>query len=277
MLRELFTLLRDRGSSVARRFGHDREAAFIAARHGRCRAAWQPHLEAVKSLVLDAADTTPGRGTAVILGSGPCLDVPVAALCARFREVLLVDAHHPRPARALAQQHANIRLIEADVTGMGLLAHRAAKSKASLPHPVPVPNPLPGTQPDFTASLNLASQLPIPFYKALGGRVDEAQLEGFCRGLIEAHFAWLEKLPGRTCLVCDRAWERVDGGEILETSDALEGIVPPRPDRSWTWNIAPRPEESFSYDRQNRVWGYLDFVAARRAARSETAAKSQRQ
>lgn len=271
MLRTLFTLLRDRGARLARRYGHDREAARIAARHGRCRAAWRPHLEAVKALVLEAADAAPGRGTAVILGSGPCLDVPVDGLCARFREVLLVDAHHPRPARALAKKHANLRLVTADVTGMAETALAAIRAKAPLPHPVPAPDPLPGLRPDFTASLNLASQLPIPFYKALGGQADEAGLERFCRGLIEAHFAWLEGLPGRVCLVCDRYWDRMDGEKVLETTDALEEIQAPPPDRTWTWDIAPRPEESYSYDRRNRVWGYLDFVAARQAARREAA------
>jgi hypothetical protein len=268
MLRELLTLLRDRGAGLAGWYGHDREAARIAARHRRCRAAWRPHLEAVKALVLEAADAAPARGTAVILGSGPCLDVPVAGLCDRFRRVVLVDAHHPRPARALAGKYANLRLVSADVTGMGHAARQAVRAKARLPHPVPVPGPLPGIEPDFTASLNLASQLPIPFYKTLGGRVDEEELERFCRGLIEAHFAWMDGLPGRTCLVCDTAWERVSGDRLLETCDALEGVVPPPPDREWTWDIAPRPEESFAYDRRNRVWGYLDFRAARRAASS---------
>lgn len=265
MLRELLHLLRNRGAGLAKWYGHDREAARIAARHRRCKTAWRPHLEAVKALVLEAAEAVPARGTAVIVGSGPCLDVPVAELCARFRQVVLVDAHHPRPARVLTRKHANLRLVTADVTGMGQAAKLAVRTKAPLPHPVPVPGPLPDIEPDFTASLNLASQLPIPFYKALGGRVDEEALERFCRSLIEAHFDWMERLPGRTCLVCDRSWERLRGEELLETHDALEGVVPPPPDREWLWNIAPRPEESFSYDRRNRVWGYLDFGAARRA------------
>jgi hypothetical protein len=265
MLRELIALWRDRGSRAARRFGHDREAVSIAARHRRCHADWAPHLEAVKTLILESAATVPGKGTAVILGSGLCLDVPLAELCARFRSVLLVDAHHPRPARALAKRFKNVRLIEADVTGMAQAADHAARTATPLPYPVPVPDPLPGLTPDFTASVNLASQLALPFRKILDGKVPEAELTAFCRGLIEAHITWLATLPGRTCLVCDRTWQCVDAGEILESLDALEGIVLPPPDCAWTWRIAPRPEESYSYDRQNRIWGYYDVKAAKAA------------
>lgn len=269
MLREWITLLRDRGSRQARRFGHDREAVAIAARHRRCRAAWEPHLEAARNLVLTAADTAPGRDTAVILGSGLCLDVPVEGLCARFRRVLLVDAHHPRPARKLARNHPNLRLVTADVTGMGEPVARAAAAGSPLPDPTSPSDPLPGLRADLTISLNLASQLPIPFYKVLDGRVPAEDLKRFGRGLIEAHFAWLEGLPGRVGLVCDRMWEEVDGdGAVVESRDALEGAQPPEPDRTWIWDIAPRPEESHCYDRRNHVWGYLDFTAARRGART---------
>lgn len=268
MLWECITLLCDRGSRQARRFGHDREAVAIAARHRRCRAAWAPHLEAVKALVLAAADAAPGKETAVILGSGLCLDVPVGELCQRFGRVFLVDAHHPRPARKVARQHRNLRLITADVTGMGESVARAARAGRPLPDPVFPPDPLPGLRPDLTVSLNLASQLPIPFYKVLGGRVATDALKRFGRRLIEAHFAWLEGLPGRVGLVCDRLWERVDGdGVVVESRDALEGAQPPPPDRTWVWDIAPRPEESHCYDRRNQVWGYLDFSAAQGRAR----------
>jgi hypothetical protein len=263
MLRELFTLWRDRGSRLARSLGQDREAVSIAARHRRCRSAWEPHLLATKSLILDAAATAKGRDTAVILGSGACLDVPVAELAGLFGQVVLIDAHHPRQARSLAAGQDNVRLVAADLTGLAGPAREAAKGRAPLPCPVPGPGPLPGgLRPDFTASVNLASQLAIPFYRLLGRRFEEQQRQAFFTGVVAAHCDWLAGLPGRVCLCCDTAWERVDGERLLESRDALEGVVLPPPERSWLWSIAPRPEESLAYDRQNRVAGYLDFAAA---------------
>ncbi|WP_428560082.1 MAG: hypothetical protein ACP59X_15740 [Solidesulfovibrio sp. DCME] len=269
MLRELFALWRDRGSAVARRLGQDREAVSIDARHRRCRAAWASHLEATKALVLEAAGTAPGHGTALVLGSGACLDVPVAGLAARFAEVVLVDAHHPRPARRLAREHPQVRLVTADATGLAETARLAAKGRLPLPLPVPPPDPVPGLRPDFTASVNLASQLPIPFYGLLGRAIPEQDRQAFYRGLVAAHCDWLAGLPGRVCLVCDTAWERVAAGALLESRDALEGLRLPPPDRAWCWSIAPSPEESHAYDRQNRVAGFLDFAAAWRAWRLE--------
>ena len=261
MLRELFTVWRDRGARLARSLGQDREAVSIDARHRRCRATWQPHLEATKRLILDAAASAPGQELAVMLGSGACLDVPVAELAGRFGQVVLVDAYHPRSARELAKRLPNVRLVVADVTGMVQAARDAARGRTPLPCPPPLPDILAGLRPDLTASVNLASQLPIPFYRLLGSRVAEPEREAFYRGVVTAHFDWLAGLPGRICLICDTAWEQADGETILEQCDALEGVILPPPDRAWVWRIAPRPEESSAYDRQNRVAGYLDFAA----------------
>ena len=128
--------------------------------------------------------------------------------------------------------------------------------------PCAVADLLGGLEPDLTASVNLASQLSIPFYKLLGRRAAGAGAEAFYQGLVTAHFDWLASLPGRVCLCCDTAWERTDGERLIESRDALEGVALPAPDRTWLWSIAPRPEESLAYDRQNRVAGFLDFAAA---------------
>ena len=96
----------------------------------RCRQAWASHLEATRRCILDAADSCSGGGTALILGSGACLDVPVAELAARFATVVLVDAHHPRQARRLAREHRNVRLVAADATGVARAARDAAKRRA---------------------------------------------------------------------------------------------------------------------------------------------------
>lgn len=269
MLRELFALWRERGSAVARRLGLDREAVSIEARYRRCHEAWQPHLAATQRVLDEAAQACPAGGTALILGSGACFDVPLETLAERFGQVVLLDAQHPRRARRLAAALPNVRLVAADVTGMADAARAAGRGRGLLPDPVPRPDPLPGLRPDFTASVNLASQLPIPFYGLLGRKVPEAARQAFCRGLIRAHFEWLAGLPGRACLVCDSAWQRVRGERMLESRDALEGVALPPADRSWIWRIAPSPEESAAYDRQNRVVGFLDFASAwkrRRAA-----------
>lgn len=262
MLRELFDLLWSPGTRLARSLGLDREAVAIAARYRRRGEAWAPHLAATREAVLAAAGAGPGRGTAVILGSGACLDVPVAELAGMFARVVLVDAHHPRAARRLAKACGNVRLVAADVTGLAGRVRTARRGRGEPLGPAPAPSLCFGREPDFTASVNLASQLPLSLAKALGRRLDAAALAALGRGVVAAHFEALARLPGRVCLVCDLAWEKTDGGAVIETEDALAGVALPDPDRTWTWRIAPRPEESFSYDRQNRVGAWLDFSRA---------------
>lgn len=262
MLRELCEWLLTRETGPARGLHLDREAVAIAARYRRRHEAWAPHLAATRRLILDAAAACPQRGTALVLGSGHCLDVPLPELAAAFARVVLVDAHHPRAARHLAGNWSNVRLVTADLTGLAGWARQAARGKAGLPRPLPVPDLACGERPDFTASVNLASQLPQPFGKLLGRRLSEEALADLGRELVEAHFAALAGLPGRVCLVCDLAWERLAEGRVTAASDALAGAARPAPDREWLWDIAPRPEESFSHDRRNRVGGWLDFKAA---------------
>ena len=252
--------------------GLDREAVAIAARYRRQSAAWAPHLDATRQLIRDAAAACPGRGTALVLGTGPCLDVPLAALAARFASVVLVDLHHPRSVRRLVRSRPGVRLVEADLTGLAPMALATARGRAGLPRPVPVPDLSFGLRPDFTVSANLASQLPIPLARLLRRRLTEPVLDALGQELIAAHFAALARLPGRVCLVCDASWQLVEDGRITAMTDILEGLRPPLPDRTWTWDIAPRPEASFCADRRNLVWGWLDFkasLAAQAAAAGE--------
>lgn len=262
MLRELFEWLRDRGTGPGRALGLDREAVAIAARYRRQRAAWQPHLAASRQAILDATAACPGHGTALILGSGACLDVPVAELASRFATVVLADIHQPHPARRLARAHANVRLVTADLTGLAGAALQTKRHGGSLPRPLPVPDLRLGTTPDLTVSANLASQLPLPVLRALAARLGENEKARLGRAIIEAHFAALARLPGRVCLVCDTCWQRVENGRVTGTTDALSGASRPAPDRTWVWDIAPRPEESPSSDRRNQVGAWLDFTAA---------------
>lgn len=259
MLRECIEWLLCPGSRVGRTLGLDREAVAIAARYRRRRADWAPHLAATRAAVLESAGACAERGTALILGSGACLDVPVAELAERFARVVLVDALHPRSAKRLAKALGNVRLVEADITG---LTGKARAGRGGLPD-VPVPDLTFGWKPDFTASVNLASQLPIPLSRLLDVRLDATAYARLGRAVVESHVRALSRLPGRVCLICDLTWEKVTGATVAEVRDALVGAVLPPPDRTWIWTIAPRPEESLAYDRQNRVGAWLDFASAR--------------
>jgi hypothetical protein len=97
----------------ARRMGYLYESIAIRSRAGRCRAAWAPHQERTRQVILRAMEHCPRRRKAVVLGSGPLLDVPIAELSASFGEVILVDVVHPLGAHRRRRRFANVRAATA--------------------------------------------------------------------------------------------------------------------------------------------------------------------
>jgi len=238
---------------AARRLGYLREAVAIRARALRCRTAWSPHLERCKAFILAATQRCARRETALVIGSGALLDIPLAELSARFRKVILADIVHPLSARWRARRFSNVRLVTVDVTG---LLHRLP-ALSPLPPLAPVD---PGQlfldhAPDFTLSANVLSQLPLLPLTWLEhtGRHSPAELERTARAILQGHLDWLQRLPGTVGLITDVEWrigeQAVSPLHGLEES--LERSLEPGPESrgqaaapggAWTWSIAPRPE-----------------------------------
>ncbi len=165
---------------------------------------------------------------------------------------------HPDPGPVPARTSGSWKPT---LTGLAPGGHRDGPQPKSVPAGcAPARFGLVACAPDLTVSVNLASQLPLPLAKLLGRRFSEGQLERLGALVVEAHFTALARVPGRVCVACDVAWERIEEGKVVNSRDALSGARRPRPERIWTWDIAPRPEESFSHDRRNLVHGWLDFA-----------------
>jgi hypothetical protein len=96
-------------------------------------------------------------------------------------------------------------------------------------------------------SLNILSQLWVmPRAYALGKMrgLDEERLDDWCGRVVESHYAFLRSLPCPVCLVADREFVKRDRDvRIVSRATTLFGLELPRPDESWTWNIAPLGED----------------------------------
>ncbi len=262
MLKEWFSYLTTPYPAHLRRLGYLRQMIGLGSRYRRCRAAWQTHLDSTRRLILQAADAVPNRDRVLVIGSGLLLDVPLQRLAADFNEVVLVDLQHPPAARRQAKAHPNVRLAEADVTG---LSHELARlSRDSLPSHLPRARPeilLEGGA-DLVVSCNILSQLPLVPREHLEGKLgfrDAAELDAFCRDMLRNHLAWLAAFECRICLVCDRTRRVVRSAGVVEEEDALFDVRLPPADEEWTWDIAPAPEIDRSYSLQHQVIGYRDF------------------
>lgn len=224
----------------------------IIARHRRHSAAWAPHLAESKGIVRDAIAQCRGRNRAVVLGSGPLLDVPLDDLLAAFKEVVLVDIVHPMPVRLRGLLSRQLHVLAADLTGIG--AQPLSTERRYDPPALP--------QADLVVSLNLMSQLPIvPLNLMERQGVSEADQDKFAKRLVMAHYKWLRAQAGQICLVTDveRIAYNLDGEAIMRF-DPLYGLKLPDGGTEWEWRMAPVGEIAKDGSLHHRVRGYADLA-----------------
>lgn len=230
MLAEALAWLFTPASTLARRTGHLSESIAIMARERRCRMAWAPHLAASRKALLASARRPSLRRVALVLGSGPLLDVPLAELSRLFEEVWLVDMVHPWRARRRARRYGNVRLIGHDITER--LTGRICPIRF-----------LDDEHIDWVASVNLLSQLPGPAID--GMQADQAMAE---------HLEYLARFRVPVCLLADLEQVTLDaGGAVTEVADFEPLLSGWRRLSEWRWDVAPAGELGGGRYRYHRV------------------------
>ncbi|MEO6395761.1 MAG: hypothetical protein ABIO40_07605 [Devosia sp.] len=143
---------------------HLGEAVGLWARGRRQAQAWAPHLNRCRAAIESSIDSIGRYRTVAVLGSGPCFDVPLEALAARFGRVLLIDLAHLSTLRPRLAALANVECLWRDLTPAG---HTA---------PLRFLGDIPGL--DWVISINLLSQLA------------RAAPDGEEAAIIDAHLGW---------------------------------------------------------------------------------------
>lgn len=240
MLAEALAWLFTPASSSARKTGHLSESIAIVARERRCRVVWAPHLAASRAALLASARRASKRRTALVLGSGPLLDVPLAELSAMFERVWLVDMVHPWRARWEVRHLANVRLIEHDVTeSLGAAIGRPERflDEADI---------------DWVASVNLLSQLANPDICCRGMCASETEIRG--HELMVQHLAYLARFRAPVCLLTDVEQVAVDAAVGLQESTDFRPLLAGwQVCAEWRWDIAPPGELAGGLSRYHRV------------------------
>jgi hypothetical protein len=265
VIRSLFDSLRQFLTPYPRAvkaMGFPAEVAGIQCRYKRCKDHWAEHIQRTRAVVLGGAERAEQRRKAIILGGGLVHDLPLNELAAMFREVILVDLIHPAASRALTDHLLNVKRVTADITEALDEAYRVAWD---ADQPLPKSEPtlfLDDPEIDFTASVNLLSQLPCMPMTYLNrqnahppDRVDE-----FARGLIRGHFGYLARQRGKVTLVTDVERLKISAmGQIVERRDLFFGIPWPTRGEEWEWKLAPCPEADRSHHYYRRVMGIHDW------------------
>jgi hypothetical protein len=242
--------------------GFPAEVAGIQGRYQRCKYYWAPHLERSRAVVLEGAKRAELRRKAVILGGGLLHDVPLDELSAMFREVVLVDLIHPFTSRWATRKLANVKRVEADITGTLARAYAVAWD---ADEPLPKSEPtlyLDDPEVDFTASVNLLSQLPcMPVAYLEKQHVHpQEKIDAYARQLVQAHLSYIDRLPGRVALVTDFERLKINMlGQIVERRDLFFGVPWPTRGEEWEWKLAPCPEADPKHHYYRRVIGISDW------------------
>lgn len=257
MLAELLTFLTTRCPPYVRRMGYLYEAIAVVGRERRNRSSWKPHLVHSRRHVLTAAEECPDRGRAVIIGSGPLLDVPLKELTSLFREVVLADIVCLRKTLKTIGSFGNARFIGTDVTGTAEPLYCTVKDgRGELPEPCPF-FPAIDKEAALVVSLNVLSQLavmPTAYARKKLPEIAEDRVKTWGRRIAESHYAALRRLPCDVCMISDYSFtERDHTGRVVGQGSTVDDIALPDPDESWCWDIAPRGEDSRSVSRELHV------------------------
>lgn len=260
MLAEALLYARARLGGQTNPHGHLTQLVGIWTRHRRQRQAWAAHLTRARALCLRAAEACAPekRRTALVLGAGILLDVPLEQLSGLFRRVVLADMAFLPGTGRLARALGNVELVQADLSG----CMDALPGPDGLGAPPPVPNlglGLPDL--DFVYSANLLSQLPLFALSTLRSRMPEAgheALEAFAASLVRAHLAGLSRLSCPACLVTDIRERGFAGSRLDYETDLLFGVTDLPPGETWVWRLAPRGEHHPDLDVEHLVLGAPD-------------------
>jgi hypothetical protein len=233
MLREWFTYWRTPCAPAFKHRGLLQASIALQARYRRCKEAWFPHLSACHAAILRAAITLDTPKTIVILGAGPCYDVPLLALLLLFENVILIDVVHPAHIQKLAKRHANLHLRTQDITGLchgyprpGFHAHDAITA-------------------DLVVSQMVLSQLALPYADTKTAyQIQKSHLDGLMGG------------RGAFLIITDTESHHVNPktGHINTTTpllhpkiqhqlDSLQATAPQNYGE-WIWALAPQGEAS---------------------------------
>jgi len=256
MLLEALNWIATPAPDWARRVGYLTELIATQARHRRWRKQWAPHHQASRAAIRAAMAQCHRRRHALIYGSGLLRDIPLGELAAGFDKVTLVDVAHLWPQRLTARRHANVELIERDVSGVALgLLHGSAKGAERISPPRPAPPP-DWADIDFVVSANLLSQLAVVPLRFLAQRIplSTEAANAYARDIAVAHLDHLSGFDCVRCLITDTERQVVARDGAVQQIDAqLPGVsLPPHRD-AWWWDLAPFGEISKTSSLRARV------------------------
>ena len=212
-------------------------------RHLNENGGWDTHLDHCRNFILKALDFyKPQKVT--VLGSGWLLELPVAEMIERTKNICLVDIIHPPDVTVQIGGLDNVELVELDVTG-GLIEevwNKAGRNyffnKLQSLDNIIIPEYVPDNDPGMVISLNILTQLEsllIDFLKKRS-KISEEKFNQFRTEIQKKHLEFLQK--HKSVLISDVAEVITNkSGNITTISTLATNLPPGEFSEEWTWNF----------------------------------------
>ena len=228
-------------------------------RYKRNEHAWAEHVLSTRTFIVNAAEKCPKMGTAVILGSGLLIEVPLRSLAERFDRVYLVDIFHMPYVRAEAKKYFNVKILSGDITGIFAMMKEGEYPGGSVPAPAArIPHL---ADADLIVSANCLTQLAAPFCKYLDKEryLTEFDQDRLTLQIMDSHIhALAEQTKAVSAIITDTERLEIAGDRIVSRKNLIPGLTfPPTATQihnlEWQWLIAPAGEEHETHDIEHTV------------------------
>jgi len=227
---------------VLHKLGYYDYQSGLIYRHLNQENGWDSHLEKCRDFILRATDfIKPEKIT--VLGSGWLLELPLAELAERTREIVLIDIIHPPQVREQVKELKNVGLKEQDVSG-GLVEEvwRIAAKSTFINRLISLDKiRIPEyhlTDAGMVISLNVLTQietLPVRFLRKKA-RVTENEFTGFRKKIQESHLNFLRK--HKSVLVTDTREVFTGTSGIITENQTVITDLPVTPyTGKWKWDF----------------------------------------
>lgn len=259
MLAEMWRYWSTFAPERVRKHGYLKRLIALEFRYKRNEDAWADHVLNCRTFIVNAAEKCPKMGTAVVLGSGLLIEIPLRSLAERFERVYLVDMFHMPQVRAEAKNFFNVKLLSGDITGIFAMMKEGEYPGGSVPAPhARIPHL---RDADLIVSANCLTQLAPPFCKLLEKEryLTEFDQDRLTLQIQQAHVhAIAEQAKGVGAIITDTEKYVLAGNRTVKRSDLLPGLTFPQTNThthnlEWQWIIAPAGEEHETHDIEHTV------------------------
>lgn len=236
MLQELIVSLTSQSAPAARKAGLVSEVAAISGRYRRHKAAWTDHLEKTCAAIEKKLPDINPEKPILILGAGPCLDIPLAALNRHPSGTVLMDAVYTPMTRYQCLRHKNISFKCHDITGF-LVPFWGNNDGEEIKLPDSAPLPTSGYS--LVVSCNILSQLPLSFASSPPEGDTECRITA---SIQQMHIRALTAMDCPVLMITDYERLEIETENQLAISTIAPILLPDAPNQTWQWHIAPKGE-----------------------------------